>query len=349
GIEHRFDKEHAFDLKSGPFYRKWAIAGAIGGFIIGIIHYWLLEYAASIFGSLSKFMTKTFYMTSNYAETIENGTKKLAIPNGIEQSFCEKISGFLMAGILLGFTLTFLFSWINEFRKKKGRVLLSIIGRSSIGAVAGFLSFLIGSVICILIGKQGAGNAPYIDWIPWILFGCSMALCLSVGTTIKTKNALVGGLISGGISFISLFASYIFSPFGMFLSFMLCSAGIGISIVVIHYQAQKYFLKYTHEKKSGEIAIHKWMNESGGRNEVTIGKSVHSIIQINWASDEEKAKIHDIQAKLYLDKKRNKPCVIALEEGMEFDGRSAKVNNANLLEHGKSFIIGNTKFEYIEK
>ncbi|MDR1552310.1 MAG: hypothetical protein LBS69_02450, partial [Prevotellaceae bacterium] len=39
GIEHRFDKEHAFDLKSGPFYRKWAIAGAIGGFIIGIIHY----------------------------------------------------------------------------------------------------------------------------------------------------------------------------------------------------------------------------------------------------------------------------------------------------------------------
>ncbi|MDR1761467.1 MAG: hypothetical protein LBR55_03355, partial [Bacteroidales bacterium] len=190
-----------------------------------------------------------------------------------------------------------------------------------------------------------------IDWIPWILFGIGIALCLSVKTTIKTKDAIIGGLISGLVSFVVLFSSYIFSPFGMFLSFILCSAGIGISIVAKHYTAQKYFLKYTHKNKTGEIAIHKWMSESGGKNEVTIGKSVHSIIQINWATEGEKEKIHDIQAKLYIDKKHSKPCIVALEEGLQLDGgsREARINVPNTLEHGRTFVIGETKFEYIEK
>ena len=348
GIEHHFDKKHAFDLKTGPFYRKWAIAGAISGLIISIVDYWILRFVL-VFKGLSEFMVNKIYLTSNYEKIIIDGKEKMGIPVHIFETFCVKIQGFLMAGILLGFTLTFLFTWINEFRSKKGRVLWSMIGRSIIGAATGFTAFFIGSVICILFGKAGAGIAPYIDWIPWILFGLGISLCLSIKTTIKTKDAVIGGLISGVVSFACLFSSYIFSPFGMFLSFMLCSAGIGISIVAKHYMAQKYFLKYTHKNKSGEIAIHKWMNESGGRNAVTIGKSVHSIIQINWANEDEKEKIHDIQTKLYIDKKHNKPCIVALEEGMQLDGRDAKVNMPNVLENGKTFIIGETKFEYIEK
>ncbi len=123
--------------------------------------------------------------------------------------------GFLVAGILLGFTLTFLFSWINEFRSKKGRVLLLILCRSLTGAAVGFTAFLIGAVVCILIGEAGVGIAPYIDWIPWILFGLGIALCLSIKTTIKIKDAIIGGLISGVVSFVCLFSSYIFSPFGI--------------------------------------------------------------------------------------------------------------------------------------
>ena len=341
-IEHHFDKKSAFDLKTGPFYRKWAIAGAVSGLIVGIFNFWIFK-IVPVFRELAVLMVDKIYLESN--KVIFNGN--LIIPSF--KPFCNKIQGFLMAGILLGFTLTFLFTWINEFRLKKGMVLFSIIGRSIIGAATGFAAFFIGSVLCVLFGEAGVGVAPYIDWIPWILFGLGISLCLAVKTTIKMQDAIIGGLISGAVSFFCLFASYIFSPFGMFLSFMLCSAGIGISIVTKHYMAQKYFLKYTHNNKSGEIAIHKWMNESGGRNEVTIGKSVHSIIQINWADPEEKEKISDIQTKLYIDKKHNKPCIVAIEEGMQLDGRDARVNVPNVLENGKTFIIGETKFEYIEK
>ena len=350
GVERHFDKKHAFDLKRGPFYRKWAISGAVGGLIISIFDYVCLKYFVSVFSGISEFMVNTFYPSSQRMEiTNSEGIQKLIVPDNIISSFSGKIIGFLIAGILLGFTLTFLFSWINEFRSKKKRVLMGMIGRSLMGAVAGFVAFLIGSVVCILFGKAGTGIAPYIDWIPWLLFGIGVALCLSVKTTIKTKDAIVGGLISGAVSFACLFSSYIFSPFGMFFGFMLCSAGIGISIVAKHYAAQKYFLKVTHKNKSCEIAIHKWMNESGGRNEVTIGKSINSIIQINWAAEDEKEMIHDIQAKVYIDKKRHTPCITALQEGMQFDGRDAKVNTPNQLEPGKSFVIGHTKFEYLEK
>ena len=332
GIEHHFDKEHAFNLKTGPYYRKWAIAGAIGGLIISVLTY-LLRSVDWIFNAVSAISGSLVNVFSSEQDI----------------DFSYKMKGFLMTGVLLGFTLTFLFSWINEYRNKKGKVLMALLLRSLIGAVAGFIAFFIGSLVCILLGKTGADSNPLIDWIPWILFGLGIALCLSVGTTIKMKDAIIGGLISGVISFVCLFTSNIFSPFGMFLSFMLCSASIGIAISAVHYIAQKYFLKVSHKNKSCEIAIHKWMSESGGRNEVKIGKSTNSTIQINWADEEEKEKIHDIQAKLYIDKKRNAPHVTALEEGMQFDGRDARVNDPKLLEPGKTFMIGNTKFEYIEK
>jgi hypothetical protein len=350
GIEHHFDRKHAFDLKTGPFYRKWAIAGAVGGLIISIVDYMSLKHVLPLFNGMSEFMVNTFFPNSQRLEvTSREGVQQLLVPDSIVSSFSGKMTGFLIAGILLGFTLTFMFSWINEFRSKKGRVLLSLFFRSVLGAITGFIAFLVGSILCILFGKTGTGIAPYIDWIPWLLFGLGVALCLSVKTTIKRRDAIIGGLISGFVSFACLFSSYIFSPFGMFFSFMLCSAGIGIAIVAQHYAAQKYFVKVIHPNKECEIAIHKWMNESGGRNEVTIGKSVNSIIQINWANEEEKERIAEIQAKLYIDKKQHKPCITALQEGMQFEGRDAKVNVPNLLEQGKSFTIGNTKFEYIEK
>jgi len=362
GVEYHFDKKHAFDLKKGPFYRRWAMAGAFSGLLIGVFSYLFLPAVSFLFKGISNFMVNTFFPVSQYeplvgaveghARTIDIEGVIYGIPEYVFIPFEHKISGLLMAGILLGFILTFLFSWINEYRNKKGKVLWAIIGRSFIGAITGFIAFLIGCVVCVLFGKAGMGATPHIDWIPWILFGVGIALCLSVGTTIKTKNAIIGGLISGAVSFVCLFSlsSEILSPFGMFLSFMLCSAGIGISISTIHYMSQKYFLKVTHKNKSCEIAIHKWMNESGGKNEVTIGKSKHSTIEINWADEDEKAKIHDVQAKLYIDKKRSIPCVTSLEDGgMQIDGRDAKLNYPNLLENGKSFMIGNTKFEYIEK
>jgi hypothetical protein len=338
GIQYHFDKRHPFDLKKSPYYLKWAMSGMMSGFFIWII--FKISSKWEIFSGFIKTLVNAFY-PAKFKEVIEGAT---AIPHNVYDTFRVKITGLLFAGILLGFVLTFLFSYINDFRQKRGKVLFSFFSRALFGALVGFTTFLLGSMICILLGK--AGNVWWLDAIPWILFGGSVALCLAFKSTIKWQDALIGGLISGVISFVILYTTSYFSDFGVMFSFMLCSAGLGISIIARHHLAQKYFLKYKGEKRDGEIAIHKWMNDSGGSNEVTIGKSNHCVIQMNWDSSEN---IHDKQVKLYIDPKRRVPMMKALENGVVCDGREAHKDDLIPLKHGMKFTIGNTKFQYIEK
>lgn len=331
GIQHYFDKEHPFDLKKSPYYLKWVLSGMTGGLLTWIIYQLCFDFNPDIFEGFSKWLLKIFYSSDLEVD--------------VSHSFVGKLSGFLLTGILLGFILTYLFSYINEYRQKKGRVYLHIILRAIIGAFLGFISFLIGAIICVLANAYD--NSILIDCIPWLLFGATIALCLSIKTSIKWQHALIGGIISGILSFIILLTSTNFlGSLGVMLSFMLCSAGLGISIVTVHHTAQKYFLRYKNDKKDGEIAIHKWMSVLGGSNEVTIGKSSDCIIQMNWDNSEN---IHNKEVKLYIDKKRNLPMLKILEDGMTYDDRETKKNNEYILKDGVKFKIGNTTFQYIEK
>jgi len=338
GVQFHFDKEHPFDLKKSPFYLKWAMSGMIGGFFIWILFY--LSSKLTLFPNLIKCLLNTFYPT-RLKEEIEG---VLQISNVAQTTFQSKIAGLLMVGILLGFVLTFLFSYINDFRKKTTRVIFAIFLRASIGALLGFVAFILGSILCIVLGKYS--NVWWLDAIPWLLLGGTIALCLVYKTTIKWQDALIGGLISGILSFFILYTTSFFPVFGVMFSIMLCSAGIGISIIARHQAAQKYFLKYKGERKEGIIAIHKWMNESGGSNEVSIGKSNHCVIQMNWDTNEA---IHDKQVRLYIDPKRRVPMMKILENGVVFDKRDARKDDVVPLRHGVKFNIGNTEFEYIEK
>ncbi len=299
------------------------------------------KFIPNLFSGFITGLLNIFYPNS-LKEEITDGV--FQIPYAVASTFQQKISGFLLVGILLGFILTFLFGYINEFREKKAGVLLSIAGRALLGATAGFLSFLIGAIICILLGKNG--DSVWIDAIPWLLFGGSVAVCLSIKTTLEWKDALIGGIASGIVSSLVLYTTSLFPSFGVMFSFMLCSAGLGISIIVKHHASQKYFLTYKGDRKEGEIAIHKWMDESGGSNEVTIGKSGQSVICMNW---DDSPSIHPIQAKLYIDKKRNVPYLKVMESGMTCDGRDTKKEDLYPLKNGMKFIIGNTEFTYVEK
>jgi hypothetical protein len=338
GVQFHFDKEHPFDLKKSPYYLKWAMSGMIGGFFIWIFFY--LTSKLTLFPHLIKGLLNVFYPTRLKAE-IEG---VLQISSVAQNTFQSKISGLLLVGILLGFILTFLFSYINDFRQKTARVLFSYFLRASIGALVGFVAFFLGSIFCIALGKYS--NVWWLDAIPWLLFGGTIALCLVYKTTIRWQDALIGGLISGIVSFLILYTTSFFPVFGVMFSFMLCSAGIGISIIAKHHTAQKYFLKYKGERKEGEIAIHKWMNESGGSNEVTIGKSNHCVIQMNWDSSDI---IHDKQVRLYIDPKRKLPVMKILENGVTYDRRDARKDDLLPLKNGVKFNIGSTEFQYVEK
>ena len=338
GIQFHFDKSHAFDLKRSPYYLKWAMSGMISGFFTWIIFKFSLK--ITVFFAFIDKLLNIFY-PEKLKELIEG---QMLLSSSVESSFQRKINGLLLVGILLGFVLTFLFSYINDFRVKKGQVLLSIFLRALLGALIGFLAFLIGSIVCILLGQYG--NVWWLDALPWLLFGGSIALCLAFKTTIKWQDALIGGLISGILSFFILYTTSYLPSFGVMFGFMLCSTGLGISIVAKHHLAQKYFLKYKGEKRESEIAIHKWMNESGGSNEVTIGKSNHCTIQMNWDNSEE---IAEKQVKLYIDPKRRVPMMKIVENGVTYDGRDARKDDQLPLKNGVKFTIGNTVFQYVEK
>jgi len=310
----------------------------ISGLFIWIIFH--LSSKVNLFPNFIDSLLAVFY-PERLKESIEG---ILQISNAAYTTFHSKIAGLLLAGILLGFILTFLFSYLNDFRLKKGKVLFSIFIRALMGALVGFVTFLIGSILCIALGKYN--NVWWLDAIPWLLFGGSVALCLSVKTTIKWQDALIGGLISGIVSFLVLYTTSFLPAFGVMFSFMLCSAGLGISIIARHHLAQKYFLKYKSSKKNGEIAIHKWMNDSGGSNEVTIGKSNRCIIQMNW---DDNNNIPNLQAKLYIDPKRRTPMLKILENGMIYDGRDGRKDELYQLKNNVKFRIGNTEFQYVEK
>jgi MFS family permease len=338
GIQYHYDNKHPFDLKRSPYYLKWAMSGMISGLLIWIVFH--LSSGLQLFHSFIDRLLHVFYPT-RLKESIEGA---LQISNDARSTFQAKIAGLLLAGILLGFILTFLFSYLNDYRQKKAGVIFSIFARSLIGAVVGFLTFLIGAILCILLGKYS--NVAWLDGISWLLFGGLIALTISIKTTIKWQDALIGGLISGVVSFLILYSTYFLPSFGVMFGFMFCSAGLGVSIIARHTLAQKYYLKYKGTKREGLIAIHKWMNDSGGSNEVTIGKSNRCIIQMNWDDSEN---IADMQVKLYIDPKRRIPMLKVIESGIIYDGRDGRKDELHILRPNVRFKIGNTDFQYIEK
>lgn len=332
GKQYYFDKTRPFSSALSPFYMKWVLYGMAGGFLAWFIYQAVIFKNAFIFGSLTSGLLDIFY-PGNLKD----------IDGDVLASYKAKIGPLLLIGPLLGFILTALFSYINEFRKKKGRVLLEIFWRSVLGAFCGFLAFLLGAIIIIL--SKANGISVWVDWIPWLLFGGSLGLCLSVKTTIVWKHALLGGILSGLVSFVLLFFSKWFGSYAVLLSFMLYSAGLGISIVMIHRTAQRYFLRYRGSKE-GEIAIHKWMSALGGNNDVTIGRSNNCIIQMNWDND---SSIEAVHAILYINKKSKIPSLRVVANNLTFNGNVVRKNDEFLLKDGVTFRIGSTDFQYIEK
>ena len=332
GKQYYFDKTKPFSSVNSPFFMKWVLYGMAGGFVSWLIYQYFVFKDPLIFGSFTHGLLKIFY-PSNLQQT----------DTDIVTSFMAKIGPLLLIGLLMGFILIFLFSYINEYRKKKIQVIMEILWRSLLGAFSGFMAFLVGSII--IISCKSHGTNIYIDWVPWLLFGGCLGLCLSVKTTIIWKHALLGGILSGLISFILLFFSRWFGSYAVLFSFMLYSAGLGISIVTIHRTAQRYFLRYKGHRE-GEIAIHKWMSILGGSNDVTIGRSNHCIIQMNWDNN---TTIQDMHAQLYVDKKSKIPSLRVLADSLMFNGSIARKNDEFLLKNGTVFKIGDTEFQYIEK
>lgn len=264
-----------------------------------------------------------------------------------------KVSAFLTIGFLLGFFLSLIFRYNDEYRKKDCRIYLKIVGLSILSGIIGMAAFAVGGIIfCLLLSTI---NTTYIPWycsLPaYLLFSVSASLSLTIKSSVPLRSAMIGGVCSAIIGFIVLyFSSITSSKYGwmnMLLDFVIYGGGLGASLVTVRMLAEKYFLIIQNGVKAGQkIPIHKWMNATGGGNKVSLGMTGECEIQMNWEKSNKVAKEH---AQLFIDHTKSLPMIKPLATGVIFNTRvELPVGKPSVLSNGDTFKIGDTIFQYVE-
>ena len=267
---------------------------------------------------------------------------------------CEsKTSAFLTIGLLLGFFLSLIFRYNDEYRKKDWKINLKIIGLSLLTGVIGMIAFAIGAdILCVLLTLINATFIPwYCSFPAYILFSVAVSLALTIKSTIPLKSALIGGGCSSVIGFIVLYFSSLTNAswpwMNMLLDFIIYGGGLGASLVTVRMLAEKYYLVIQNGVRAGQrIPIHKWMNATGGGNKVSIGMTGDCEIQMNWEKSNKVAKEH---AQLYIDHEKQLPMLKPLATGVIYNTRAELgVGKPNVLSNNDTFKIGDTIFQYVE-
>lgn len=269
------------------------------------------------------------------------------------QTCSSKVASFLSIGLLLGFFLSFVFRYNEEYRKKNFSIYMSIFGLSLLSSLIGVLAFCFGGIIlCMLVASMDVSIIPWYCSIPaYILFSVCTSLSLTIKTSIPIKSAMLGGLCSSVIGFLVLYFTEGFSSahpwMNMLLDFIIYGGGLGASLVTVRLLAEKYFLVIQNGIKAGtRIPIHKWMNATGGGNKVTIGMTNDCEIQMNWEKSNKVAKEHAV---LYIDYARSIPVIKPMATNVIYNSRvELPVRKSAPLTNGDTFKIGDTIFLYEE-
>lgn len=316
---------------------KLTIAGIIAA-LVGWAVYKLTGEGGWL-NDLSQSIVNTFYKVQGQDSDISN----LCI---------SKVSSFMMIGLLLGFFLSLVFRYFDDYRTKNWKILLKIFGLSLLSGLIGMAAFALGGCIyCTWIPYLHTASDPWYCSLPaYLLFSVCAALSLTIKSSVPVKSALLGGLCSAVIGFLVLrFApnSQNMSWLPMLLNFIIYGGGLGASLVTVRALAEKYFLVIQNGVKAGQrIPIHKWMNATGGGNKVTIGMTGDCEIQMNWEKSNKVAKEH---AQLYIDPTRMMPVIKPLANGVVYNTRAElPVGKPSGLSNGDTFKIGDTIFKYEE-
>ena len=267
---------------------------------------------------------------------------------------CEsKTSAFLTIGLLLGFFLSLIFRYNDEYRKKDWKISLKIFALSLLTGIIGMVAFAVGAdILCSLLTLMQISYIPwYCSFPAYLLFSVCVSLALTLKSSIPLKSALIGGGCSSVIGFIVLYFSSLTSiswPWmNMLLDFIIYGGGLGASLVTVRMLAEKYFLVIQNGVRAGQrIPIHKWMNATGGGNKVSIGMTGDCEIQMNWEKSNKVAKEH---AQLFIDHEKQLPMIKPLATGVIYNTRAElSVGKPNVLSNNDTFKIGDTIFQYVE-
>lgn len=329
GKQNHFDIQDPFSRKNKLHYLAWVIYGLLAGIVSWVLYLF------------SKDLPAFYAMVEGLASWLKPG-----MPDAL--AFRDKTAPLLVAGLILGFFLSLFLAWAEEYRRKTLMVLLRMLLRALLGSLAGFTAFLAGSLILMLMGV--GATLIWLDWIPWLLFGLSLGLILSIRSSIHWKHGLIGGMLSVLFSFFLVYILTDVNLISVLFGFMIYGAGLAISVATVRSLAEVYFLRILNGPRQGNrIAIHKWMNSQGIHSQVYMGLDNMCEIQINWEKSQE---IADKHAKVYINRSRNVPVIMSLEKGFTtmYDERiEMEPGREYDLFNNTSFRIGETVFQYEEK
>lgn len=313
---------------------KQTISGILAGLVSWIIY--ILTGSGGFMEFLAKPIVNTFYKVQGQASSFVD----LCV---------EKVAAFLAIGLLLGFFLSLVFRYNDEYRTKDWKVLLKLFGLSLLSGLIGMAAFAVGGcILCAWLPYTHATNIPWYCSLPaYVLFSICTALSLTIKSSVPVKSAMLGGLCSAVIGFVVLYFGNFARNWAMLLNFIIYGGGLGASLVTVRALAEKYFLVIQNGVKAGQrIPIHKWMNATGGGNKVTIGMTGDCEIQMNWEKSNKVAKEH---AQLFIDPARTVPVIKPLANGVVYNTRAElPVGKPSVLTNGDTFKIGDTIFKYEE-
>ena len=336
GIQEHVDWKDLFTIASLKDCHQ-TIAGICAGFICWI----LFELGGrGVFDGVSEKIVKMFY------------TPQESLPD-LTLECVSKTSAFLTIGLLLGFFLSLIFRYNDEYRAKDWKIMLKILGLSVLTGIIGMLAFAIGAdLMCSLLTLSQMSYIPWYCSFPgYLLFSVCVSLALTIKSSIPLRSALIGGACSSVIGFIVLYFSSLTSKswpwMNMLLDFIIYGGGLGASLVTVRMLAEKYFLVIQNGVRAGQrIPIHKWMNATGGGNKVSIGMTGDCEIQMNWEKSNKVAKEH---AQLFIDHEKLLPMIKPLATGVVYNTRAElAVGKPNVLSNNDTFKIGDTIFQYVE-
>ena len=313
---------------------KQTIAGILAGLVSWIVYTFTSD--GRFMDALARPIVNTFYKVNGQFTNQSDGC-------------VDKVSSFMAIGLLLGFFLSLVFRYNDEYRNKDWKVLLKILGLSLLSGVIGMVAFAVGGcILCAILPLIHPTNIPWYCSLPaYLLFSECVALSLTIKSSVPVKSAMLGGLCSAIIGFIVLYFADLAKGYGMLLNFIIYGGGLGASLITVRALAEKYFLVIQNGVKAGQrIPIHKWMNATGGGNKVTIGMTGDCEIQMNWEKSNKVAKEH---AQLYIDPARTVPVIKPLANGVIYNTRAElPVGKPSVLTNGDTFKIGDTIFKYEE-
>ena len=156
---------------------------ALAGILAGLISWIIFELIGrGMLTSLSTGIAKTFFRNE---EQMGN----------LFTDCAGKVSAFLAVGFLLGFFLSLVFRYNDEYRKKDAKIYLKIIGLSLLTGIIGMAAFAVGGIIfCLLLSAVGTTYIPWYCSLPaYILFSICIN-SLQYNGIVELQTVAVGRL-----------------------------------------------------------------------------------------------------------------------------------------------------------